>query len=106
MLPEEITRMPDVAAPLPNALERIQKAIKEWPTQPGVYVMRDQANRILYVGKAKNLRSRIKSYFLNPDAVTGKTRVLIRKVSEVEFTVTNTELEALLLECNLIKKHR
>lgn len=94
------------ASAAPNALERIQKAIKEWPTQPGVYLMRDQANRILYVGKAKNLRNRIKSYFLNPDQVTGKTRVLVRKVSEVEFQVTSNELEALLLECNLIKKHR
>lgn len=80
--------------------------VREWPTQPGIYIMRDAANRILYVGKAKNLRNRIKSYFLKVDALTGKTRLLVKKIQEVEFTVTNTELEALLLECNLIKKHR
>jgi excinuclease ABC subunit C len=89
-----------------EVIQRIQQEIKEWPTQPGVYVMRDPAKRILYVGKAKNLRSRIKSYFLRPEDLAGKTRVLVRKVAEIEFTVTGTELEALLLECNLIKKHR
>jgi excinuclease ABC subunit C len=80
--------------------------LREWPTQPGVYVMRDAGSRILYVGKAKNLRNRVRSYFQNLDALTPKTRLLIRKIAEIEFTVTNTELEALLLECNLIKKHR
>ncbi len=74
--------------------------------QPGVYVMRDVANRILYVGKAKNLKNRIRSYFQDPAKLTPKTRVLVKKIAELEFTVTNTELEALLLECSLIKKHR
>ncbi len=68
--------------------------------------MRDSAKRILYVGKAKNLRNRIRSYFQKFEAQTAKTRVLVKRICEVEFTVTNTELEALLLECNLIKKHR
>lgn len=68
--------------------------------------MRDVARRILYVGKAKNLRNRIRSYFQKSEALSPKTKVLVKKIASVEFTVTNTELEALLLECNLIKKHR
>ena len=84
----------------------ILQRIKEWPDQPGVYLMRDAANRILYVGKAKNLRNRIRSYFQAPEGLTPKTRLLMKRVADLEFTVTNTELEALLLECNLIKKHR
>lgn len=81
-------------------------SVKEWPVQPGVYLMRDESNRILYVGKAKNLRSRIRSYFQPQDQLTGKTVMLVRRIKTLEFQVTHTELEALLLECNLIKKHR
>lgn len=87
-------------------LNPIQERIKDWPTQPGIYIMKDSAGRILYVGKAKNLRSRIRSYFQKPEGLTDKTRVLVKKITDLEFTVTTTELEALLLECNLIKKHR
>lgn len=90
----------------PESQSHFLEITREWPTQPGVYIMRDAARRILYVGKAKNLRSRIRSYFLNWDAQTPKTRVLVRKIENIEFTVTDTELDALLLECNLIKKHR
>src|SRR5258708_4512232 len=90
----------------PNQIIEIVDRIREWPTQPGIYLMRDGAGRILYVGKAKNLRNRIRSYFQNSEGLSPKTRVLVKKTSEVEFTVTNTELEALLLECNLIKQHR
>ncbi len=80
--------------------------IKDWPTDPGIYLMRDIAQRILYVGKAKNLRNRIRSYFQKAETLTAKTRILMKKVVSIEFQVTQTELEALLLECNLIKKHR
>jgi len=80
--------------------------IKDWPTCAGVYTMRDSGSRILYIGKAKNLRNRIRSYFGKPSGLSPKTRLLVKKISDVEYTVTNNELEALLLECNLIKKHR
>ena len=80
--------------------------IKEWPTEPGVYLMRDSSQRILYVGKAKNLKNRIRSYFQKTETLTAKTRMLMKRVVSIEFQVTQTELEALLLECNLIKKHR
>ena len=68
--------------------------------------MRDDARRIVYVGKAKNLRNRIRSYFRSAGGLSLKNRILTKRVSDIEFTVTQTELEALLLECNLIKKHR
>lgn len=80
--------------------------IKDWPTDPGVYLMRDGSQRILYVGKAKNLKNRIRSYFQKTETLTAKTRMLMKRVVSIEFQVTHTELEALLLECNLIKKHR
>lgn len=85
---------------------RLNAVVKDWPAQPGVYIMRDTAKRILYVGKAKNLRARARSYFTAPAGLTPKTRMLVQRVSTIEFTVTNTELDALLMECNLIKKHR
>lgn len=101
------TPTPTLPTPSAGTLERLRKEIRDWPKQPGVYVMRDGARRILYVGKAKNLKNRIKSYFVpEPETHPNKTRLLVRRVMEVEFTVTNTELDALLLECNLIKKHR
>lgn len=82
------------------------KSVQDWPTQPGIYIMRDAAKRILYVGKAKNLRNRIRSYFQKQEQLTGKTIVLVRRIISLEFQTTTTELEALLLECNLIKKHK
>jgi excinuclease ABC subunit C len=88
--------------PAPDFLEVTQ----DWPTKPGVYTMKDPAGKILYIGKAKSLRHRIRSYFQRTDQLPAKTRVLVKKVQSLEFQVTHTELEALLLECNLIKKHR
>jgi len=84
----------------------LTEQIKTWPTQPGVYIMKDVTGRILYIGKAKNLKNRIRSYFQSPEKLTPKTRVLVKRIFQLEFTVTHTELEALLLECNLIKQHR
>lgn len=97
------TRSTESISPL---FDKLAEEVKTWPTQPGVYLMRDSAKRILYVGKAKNLRNRIKSYFQQFEAHSPKNRVLVKKICEVEFVSTTTELEALLLECNLIKKHR
>jgi excinuclease ABC subunit C len=75
------------------------------PTRPGVYRMLDAAGTVIYVGKAKNLRSRVSSYF-RPDQVSAKVMALVRCIADVEVTVTNSETEALLLEFNLIKQHR
>lgn len=79
--------------------------IKTIPTSTGVYMFRDAGARVLYVGKAKNLRSRVRSYF-SPTAVEPKVLALREQAVDVEFTVTGTEVEALLLESQLIKKHR
>lgn len=79
---------------------------KEMPPQPGVYLMKDGYGRIIYVGKAKSLRNRVRSYFQKKEALAPRTQLLVSKICDIEFTVTNNELEALLLECNLIKKHR
>ena len=75
------------------------------PTDPGVYLYRDEADQIIYVGKAKNLRSRVKSYFLTNDH-PAKTRQLVMHIRSIDWIVVNTEVEALLLVKNkLIKQH-
>ena len=76
----------------------------EIPTQPGVYLYRDEVGEILYVGKAKNLRSRVKSYFSNDDH-PAKTRQLVMHIRQIDWVIVNNELEALLLENKLIKQH-
>ncbi len=75
------------------------------PTRPGVYRMLDAAGEILYVGKAKNLKSRVASYF-RPDQLAPKVAAMVRQVCGCEITVVNSDTEALILEYNLIKKHR
>jgi excinuclease ABC subunit C len=73
------------------------------PLVPGVYLMKDSADRIIYIGKAKSLKKRVKSYFRND--LDPKTRVLMNHFHHLEYMVTDTEKEALILESNLIKKH-
>jgi len=74
-------------------------------TRPGVYQMYDSSGGLLYVGKAKNLKNRVGSYF-RATGLTAKTMVLVSKIAEIQVTVTTTEVDALLLEHNLIKQHR
>ena len=85
----------------------IKKYIKEKltlvPEKPGSYQMRNSDNIIIYVGKAKNLKNRLKSYFTG--AVTGKTQMLVNDITDFEYIVTNSELESLILEITLIKKY-
>jgi len=76
------------------------------PTRPGVYLMKDKTGNIIYVGKARNLRSRIRSYFQAPADQPIKTRVLVSKVNDFDYLVTDTEKEALILENNLIKRYK
>lgn len=77
-----------------------------YPTGPGVYLMKDSRGRIIYVGKAKNLRRRLSSYFGSGTGHTEKTRALVARVRTVDILLTATEKEALLTEASLIKKHR
>jgi len=79
--------------------------VRRLPDRPGVYRMLDAEGRIVYVGKAKGLRSRVASYF-RADQLQPKVQALVRVVAGIEVTVTNSDTEALLLEHNLIKKHR
>lgn len=76
------------------------------PNKPGVYIMRDEHGKIIYVGKAVVLKNRVRSYFRNLASHTVKVKALVAKVVEIETIVTDSEVEALILECNLIKKHR
>jgi len=83
----------------------LRDSIRSFPTSPGVYLMFDSDGVILYVGKARNLRQRVRSYFGNTDG-RPQVRFLMARVTEIRFTVTDTEKEALLLENNLIKQHQ
>lgn len=85
--------------------ELVQQA-RLLPDQPGVYRFYDKTGRLLYVGKARNLKKRVASYFSKSHSLNRKTRQLIKETCRLEFTVSNTEFDALLLENNLIKEHQ
>ena len=80
--------------------------LKYVPLQPGVYLYRDKEGRVIYVGKARVLRSRMRSYFQNPAGMDPKVRAMMAKVSDFDYIVTGTEVEALILESNLIKAYQ
>lgn len=83
----------------------LKDLIKDFPTQSGVYLMKSNADKILYVGKAKSLRNRVRNYF--QDSLDHpKTLVLVKQIHNIEYILTKTEVEAFLLEATLIKKHR
>jgi excinuclease ABC subunit C len=86
-------------------LDPIRDRLRHLPTRPGVYLMKGDAGEILYVGKAKSLRSRVRSYFGGGAADSLKTRELVRRIRDFETIVVNSEAEALILENNLIKEH-
>ncbi len=84
----------------------IQQILDTLPTNPGVYLMKDERGEIIYVGKAINLRSRVRSYFHAPYGQDAKAWRMVERIRHIEFIITDSELEALVLECNLIKKHK
>lgn len=84
----------------------IKEELKNLPTAPGVYLMHSKEGTVIYVGKAKNLKNRVSQYFRAQSGHTPKVRAMVSNVSYFEYIVTDTETEALVLECNLIKKHR
>ena len=94
--------------PLPRAKADFNKKLRDVPHRPGVYLMRDRLNRIIYVGKAKDLRKRVGSYFMPSRRQTAdiKTRALIESIWDFEYHVVKTEPESLLLESRLIKEFR
>ena len=84
----------------------IQEELKKLPEKPGVYIMKDKNGQIIYIGKAVVLKNRVRQYFQSLANQTQKVRAMVPLIHEFEYIVTDTELEALILECNLIKKHR
>lgn len=84
----------------------IQEELKKLPEKPGVYIMKDKNGQIIYIGKAVVLKNRVRQYFQSLANQTPKVQAMVPLIHEFEYIVTDTELEALILECNLIKKHR
>lgn len=83
-----------------------REALKRIPHKPGVYQYFDKDDVLIYVGKAKDLRNRVGSYFVNEKQLNSKTKVLVRKIQRLAFTIVDTEIDAWLLENSLIKKHK
>jgi len=85
---------------------KIQEQLKLLPTNPGVYLMKNEQAKIIYVGKAINLKNRVKSYFQSSKNHSPKVKSMVEKICDFEYIITANEIEALILECNLIKKYR
>ncbi len=86
--------------------EKLEGIIRQLPGEPGVYQYFDENHKIIYVGKAKNLKKRVSSYFNKEKNESGKVDILVRKIADIKYIVVETEFDALLLENNLIKKHQ
>src|SRR5258705_6649464 len=83
----------------------LEEKLKELPPTPGVYLHKDSAGKVIYIGKAKNLRNRVRSY-CQTRPFDRKTDALVRQIKDLEFIVTDNEVEALILEATLVKKHK
>jgi excinuclease ABC subunit C len=92
--------------PLYKSPERLENRLGEIPPEPGVYLLRDGSDRLIYIGKSRKLRSRVRSYFRDSTNKTERINTMVKLVTEIEFIVTDTEAEALALEANLIKQHQ
>lgn len=86
--------------------ERIQATLASLPHKPGIYLMKDAAGKILYVGKATSLHSRVRSYFASSADLSPKNQSMVAKIEDIEYIVVGSEVEALILECNYIKQFR
>ena len=84
----------------------IEEELKKLPSQPGVYIMHDKRDEIIYVGKAISLKNRVRQYFQSSRNKTAKIEQMVSRIARFEYIITDSELEALVLECNLIKEHR
>ncbi len=86
-------------------MDKIKQKLKDLPLESGVYIMKSASGQILYVGKARSLKKRVSQYFANSANKTEKTIKLVEKIADFEYIITRNEIEALVLENNLIKKH-
>ncbi|KMT21072.1 excinuclease ABC subunit UvrC [Clostridium cylindrosporum] len=84
----------------------LEEALKGLPSSPGVYIMKDEEGEIIYIGKAVSLKNRVRQYFRSNKNHPPKVVAMVRNIAEFEYILTDSELEALILECNLIKKHK
>lgn len=97
----------EAAPPSPEQTRaQLQAQVSAMPAKPGVYTFRDANDRVIYIGKAANLRSRVRSYFGSPRSLEGKTRVLASRIAQLEYVTTHTEQDALHLEATLVKRHQ
>lgn len=85
---------------------KLEEKLKNLPDKPGVYIMKNENNHIIYVGKAINLKNRVRQYFQASASKSAKVHAMVENIRDFEYIITANELEALILECNLIKKHR
>jgi len=92
--------------PLIKDKSRLSNFLKDIPNDPGCYLMKDREDRLLYVGKSKKLRNRVRSYFRSSDELSPRISLMVRQVADIELIVTDNESEALTLESNLIKSHQ
>ena len=83
----------------------IKENLKKLPNSPGVYLHKNKIGEVIYVGKAVSLRNRVRQYFQNPDKLQPKVKAMVSHIAEFEYITCNSEMEALILECNLIKKY-
>ncbi|MBD3385223.1 excinuclease ABC subunit C [candidate division KSB1 bacterium] len=89
-----------------TTVNKIEEKLKHLPSRPGVYLFKDNSGRIIYIGKAKVLRNRVRSYFQSSRSVDLKVVRMISRISDFEIIITDSEVEALILEANLVKQHR
>ena len=87
-------------------MEHIKDKLRNLPDQPGVYIMKDDTGIVIYVGKAVSIKNRVRQYFQSSRNHSLKTRTMVSQIWDFEYILTDSELEALILECNLIKKHK
>ena len=101
-----VSKMAIMNKPDPDRISALKGIVSDFPTTPGVYLMKNLVDKIIYVGKAKDLRARVRSYFTKSKDHSLKTRYLVAQIHRIDYLLTNTEVEAFLLEASLIKKHR
>ncbi|MDD2421273.1 MAG: excinuclease ABC subunit UvrC [Heliobacteriaceae bacterium] len=89
-----------------NVTLPLAEKLKMLPGKPGVYLMKDKDHRVIYVGKANNLKNRVRSYFQASRHLPAKTQALVARIEDLELIITDSEQEALILECNLIKEYK
>lgn len=86
--------------------DNLSRKIKDLPENPGVYIMKDKDGHILYIGKARSLKNRVRQYFNSPKNKTTKVLIMVSKIDDFDYIITRNEIEALVLENNLIKQHK